>query len=241
MATTAAANIPQLTIEYLLLSELSEKFLEGNAKLHDIGAISTSIRRYGFRDPLAIDAALNGGNGGIAEGNGRLEALLWIHQQGEKPPAYIKLTEAGDWVVPCIIGGNSGSEAEGLAYSLDHNSLTMAGGTFTALDISGLYNPAEYLATLELLAQAEALPVTVDGDDLDLLVAMAEQPNDMGGSGGGDPQAPTEQPSGDKIPLAIVLTQDELFEWNQDKEKLGYAIDSRAFREMWRQWKQSCL
>lgn len=169
---------PVLSIEYLLLSELANKFLKGNAKRHDIGAISTSIRRYGFRDPLAIDATLNGGNGGIAEGNGRLEALLWLHQQGEKPPAYIKLTESGDWAVPCIIGGDSTTEAEGLAYSLDHNSLTMSGSEFTALDISQLYNPAEYIATLEKLAQAEALPVTVDGDDLDLLMAMA------GGNGG---------------------------------------------------------
>ena len=41
----------------------------------------------------------------------------------------------------------------------------------------------------------------------------------------------------DKVPLAIVLTQDEMFEWNQDKERLGYATDSKAFKEMWRQWK----
>ena len=172
MVTTAAADLLQLSINYLLLSELSEKFLEGNAKRHDIGAICTSIKRYGFRDPLAIDAALNNGKGGVVEGNGRLEALLCLRQQGEVPPAYIKLTESGDWAVPCIVGGNSATEAEGLAYSLDHNSLTMAGGVFTALDISGLYNPAEYLELLERLAQADSLPVTVDGDDLDLLIEM---------------------------------------------------------------------
>ncbi len=172
MVTTAAADLLQLSINYLLLSELSEKFLEGNAKRHDIGAICTSIKRYGFRDPLAIDAALNNGKGGVVEGNGRLEALLRLRQQGEGPPAYIKITESGDWAVPCIIGGNSATEAEGLAYSLDHNSLTMTGGDFTALDISGLYNPAEYLELLERLAQADSLPVTVDGDDLDLLIEM---------------------------------------------------------------------
>ena len=230
------STTPQLRIEYLLLSELGDKFLKGNAKRHDIGAIATSIQRYGFRDPLAIDATLNGGEGGVAEGNGRLEALLWMHQQGQQPPAYIKLTESGDWAIPCIIGGDSTTEAEGLAYSLDHNSLTMAGSEFTALDISQLYNPAEYVATLEKLAQAEALPVTVDGDDLDLLIALA------GGGGGNTQNDSGNQMSaaGDKVPLAIVLTQEESFEWNQDKEKLGYAMDSRAFLEMWRQWKQSC-
>ncbi len=185
MVTTVAANPPQLSIEYLLLSELSEKFLEGNAKRHDIGAIATSIRRYGFRDPLAIDATLNNGKGGIAEGNGRLESLLWMYQQDQNPPAYIKLTESGDWAVPCIVGGNSATEAEGLAYSLDHNSLTMAGGDFTALDISGLYNPAEYLELLERLAQADSLPVTVDGDDLDLLLEQISDENGQGDRGSG--------------------------------------------------------
>ena len=185
MVTTAAADLLQLSINYLLLSELSEKFLEGNAKRHDIGAIATSIRRYGFRDPLAIDAALNNGKGGVAEGNGRLESLLWMYQQDQNPPAYIKLTESGDWAVPCIVGGNSTTEAEGLAYSLDHNSLTMAGGDFTALDISGLYNPAEYLELLERLAQADSLPVTVDGDDLDLLLEQISDENGQGDRGSG--------------------------------------------------------
>ena len=169
---------PTLTIEYLLLPELATKFLQKNPKLHDIGAISTSICRYGFRDPLAIDATLNGGEGGIAEGNGRLEALLCLHEQGEKPPAYIKLTESGDWVVPCVVGGDSDTEAEGLAYSIDHNSLTLAGGTFTPLDISRLYNPTEYTEVLEKLAQAQALPVAVDGDDLGLLLKQIAESSD---------------------------------------------------------------
>ena len=185
MVTTAAADLLQLSINYLLLSELSEKFLEGNAKRHDIGAICASIKRYGFRDPLAIDAALNNGKGGVAEGNGRLESLLWMYQQDQNPPAYIKLTESGDWAVPCIVGGNSATEAEGLAYSLDHNSLTMAGGDFTALDISGLYNPAEYLEVLERLAQADSLPVTVDGDDLDLLLEQISDENGQDDRGSG--------------------------------------------------------
>ena len=227
-----------LTIEYLLLLELVDKFLQNNPKLHDIGKIAESIQRYGFRDPLAIDAALNGGKGGIAEGNGRLEALLWLKQQGQSPPAYIKLTESNQWAVPCVIGGDSATETEGLAYSLDHNSLTMAGGSFTALDISGLYNQAEYTELLEKLAQDEALPIAVDADDLDLLL---EQIAGEGGDGGSqDEEEPDSQTPGDKIPLAIVLTQEELFEWNADKEILGYAMDRKAFKELWKQWKQRC-
>ena len=226
----------ELRLEYLLLSELADKFLKGNAKLHDIGKIADSIRRYGFRDPLALDAALNSGAGGIAEGNGRLEALIWMHQQGQGPPAYIKLTEDGDWAVPCVVGGDSTTEDEGIAYSLDHNSLTMAGGTFTALDVSRLYNPVEYQATLEKLAKKKMLPITVDGDDLDLLVKMAKTPTPNEGD---DDPPQHNPPEGSPIPLAISLTQDEAFEWTQDKERLGYAMDSRAFREMWKQWREN--
>ncbi len=54
-----------------------------------------------------------------------------------------------------------------------------------------------------------------------------------------EPQQMPPLGDSDKVPLAIVLTQDEMFEWNQDKERLGYATDSKAFKEMWRQWKDN--
>lgn len=67
---------------------------------------------------------------------------------------------------------------------------------------------------------------------------------DVGGEvneGGPDPDDPDPTiPQGSKIPLAIVLSNEEMLEWNADKEKLGYAMDSLAFQEMWRQWKQNC-
>lgn len=169
----------KLEIQYLLLSELVNKFLDGNAKKHDIGKIVDSIQRYGFRDPLAIDATLNKGNGAVVEGNGRLEALLRLQEQGAKPPRFVAVVE-GDWAIPCIVGGDSKTESEGKAYSIDHNLVGMFGGEFTALDMSKLFDEQPYLEMLEGLAKAGDLPVSVDGDDLDLLLQqIVEEVNDF--------------------------------------------------------------
>jgi hypothetical protein len=57
---------------------------------------------------------------------------------------------------------------------IDHNNLTMAGGEFTALDMSRMYNMEDYLKLLEGLRVEDDLPETVDADDLALLFeAMA--------------------------------------------------------------------
>ena len=91
MPKTVAPEVeaPEIELHYVLLTELADTFLQGNAKKHDIPKISGSIRRYGFRDPLAIDTALNDGKGGISEGNGRLEGLLGMEEAGEPPPRFI--------------------------------------------------------------------------------------------------------------------------------------------------------
>lgn len=232
----SAKKYELLEIKYFLLSELLDKFLEGNSKLHDIGGIVTSIERYGFRDPLSLDDALNDGNGGVSEGNGRLEALSWMYQDNpEKPPAYIKLTDSGEWAIPCVIGGNSKNEDEGIAYSLDHNSITLAGGTFTSLDISRLYNPAEYTATLEKLAKRKALPVTVDGSDLDLLVEMAKRGANAPPKSGDDDQ-PEEEGSSfsntgykGKFPVTLVLDEETHERWVEWKKRCDRERNESAF------------
>ena len=58
----------ELTLRYTPLDELTDAFLQGNPKRHDLGQLWDSMQRYGFRDPMAFDAKLNGGKGGIVEG-----------------------------------------------------------------------------------------------------------------------------------------------------------------------------
>ncbi len=174
-----------LELRYVPLSELRQHFLIGNAKRHDLGQLWDSFQRYGFRDPLAYDAKLNAGAGGIVEGNGRLETLASAYDDGQKAPQGIKVDEAGEWFVPVIHGLDGRTEAEALAYSIDHNSTVLSGAEFTALDISKLYDHEDYLDCLRELADDSSLPLTVDGDDLELLLQI----------GGGWP--PEEEEGGD--------------------------------------------
>ena len=59
---------------------------ERNPKLHDIGSIIESIKRYGFKDAPKYEPLLNEGAGGIVEGNGRIEALVTMRRLGDEVP-----------------------------------------------------------------------------------------------------------------------------------------------------------
>lgn len=163
----------ELELRYIPLEELI--LLEGNPKLHDMGAIAASIVENGFRDPPIWDANLNGGKGGIVAGNGRSETLMHLKQQGQSPPRGIAVDQQGNWYVPVIFGCDARSEAAAKRFAIDHNNLVMAGGNFTALDMSKLWDETAYTALLEELAAHDSLPLTVDGDDLDLMIKLAQQ------------------------------------------------------------------
>jgi hypothetical protein len=159
----------EIRIEYWYLEDVQR--WDKNPKKHDIGALVESIRRYGMVDPPKIDSTL----GALVYGNGRAEALAWMHAQGDSPPRGIKV-EDGRWKMPVKVGIDSVSIEEAEALALDHNNLTMAGGDFTAFDMARMWNEGEYADVLAGLATADALPVTVDGDALDALLAgMAQE------------------------------------------------------------------
>lgn len=156
-----------LELRYVPLETLRR--WDRNAKKHDMGALVASIERHGFRDPPAFDASLNGGEGGVVEGNGRGEALTLIRAEGRPAPRGV-VVEGDAWLVPVIFGLDAPSQAAAESYAVVHNNLTMAGGDFTALDIAGLWEPAGYAALLEDLAQQNEIPVGLDGDDVDALL-----------------------------------------------------------------------
>ena len=188
----------ELGLRYFWLDDLADKFLDGNPKRHDLGKLIESIARHGFRDPIALDGTLNGGAGAIAEGNGRLEALIAMRADGHDIPAFIKVDSKGRWAVPVICGADSKTEADGMAYAIDHNNLGLFGGEFTPLDMAGLYDRDAYLEILEGLAQDSALPVAIDGDDLDLLLRELRslEPGDgeMPEEEEDEPEPQTEEP-----------------------------------------------
>jgi len=171
----------RLELRYVDLATLRR--WDRNAKRHDLGALAASITRHGFRDPPAYDPALNAGEGGIVEGNGRGDALSAMQAQGQSAPRGV-VVEGGAWLVPVLFGVDAPSQAAAEAYGVAHNNLTMAGGDFTDLDMAGMWEPEGYAALLRSLAEQGEIPVSIDATALDALLAgLAGAP---GPGAGGD-------------------------------------------------------
>lgn len=136
-----------------------------NPKLHDIGAIAESIKKYGFRDAPIWDETLHG----IVAGNGRIETLLWMKTQApDKPPVGIVLKD-GEWFVPIQFGIDSKTAQEAEAFAVDHNNIVLLGGNFTAEEISSLWDDGYVRLLTDLASQGQNF-VSVSGDDIDSLL-----------------------------------------------------------------------
>ena len=160
-----------LKLEYVPISATT--LFDRNVKKHDLGKIADSLRKYGFKIAIKWEVKLNGGAGGVVAGNGRVEALRWMQQNGENPPKGIAIDDSGNWCVPVLFGNDSESEIKARAYAIDDNALTMVGGDFTALDISGMYDD-NLLDELRSLADAQEIMIGFDGDDIDLLISLED-------------------------------------------------------------------
>ena len=168
-----------MRVEWKPLSQLRQ--WDRNPKPHDIGALIQSFNRYGFLDPPAFDKHLNDGEGGIKEGNGRYEALSTMRANGDPPPRNIRDAD-GDWEVPVLYGVDSKNQAEAEAYALDHNALTVLGGTFGPKWPMDLFSEEPLK---DILTSLPEMPVAIDGDDLDAMLT---------------PFTPKEKPGNDNEP-----------------------------------------
>ena len=165
-----------IRIRYIPLS--AARRWDRNPKKHDLGALATSIAKYGFRDPAAYDSAL----GGFVEGNGRTEALQFMFEQKRPVPRGIGVhPSTGEWYMPVLFGVDAPSRLLAEAYGVDHNNLTLAGGDFTALDYARQWDHS-YLQIVQDLAAGGVLPVTVDQEDI-TTIARAYGADDPAGRG----------------------------------------------------------
>lgn len=182
---TTPALPDKLRLEYVPLATVTA--WERNPKRHDVGAIWQSIERHGFKDPPKFEPKLNGGRGGIVEGNGRSHVLEEMKRAGNNPPRGIVAAQ-DDWLMPVLFGVDADSERAAEAYGVDHNNLVLSGGDFGPLDMGRLWDETAYAALLTDLAQGETLPVSVDGEDVDALIASlasgSNEPPSAGGAGG---------------------------------------------------------
>lgn len=172
------AKAQALRIDYLPLSGVAR--YDRNPKKHDVGALVTSIRRYGFRDAPIFDGTLKA----LVAGHGRLKALEAMQADGDEPPTGVKAGKGGEWLVPVQLGVDAKSAAEAQAFLIDHNALTVAGGDMGVEGILRLYDQDGLGSLLKEMAEAGEMPVTLDGDDLDELLngpkkVIEDDPSDL--------------------------------------------------------------
>lgn len=153
----------KLTIEYIPLDTAA--MWDDNLKRHDIPKLIQSFKRHGFKDPPKFEPQLNGGQGGIVEGNGRFIALDAMRTQGDDPPRGIYSVDE-NWLVPVLFGVDADSEKAAEACGVDHNQLTMAGGDFDTLDYLNMWEPgfAEQVLALD---DADVAPIAFDAEALE--------------------------------------------------------------------------
>ena len=159
-----------IAVHYVSLDDLQDTFLDGNSKKHDTAKIIESIRRYGFRDPIAFDPSLNEGKGGIIEGNGRLESLIEMRSSGMNLPRGVQ----DGWKVPIIFGVNASSEAEAVAFSIEHNWSVLWGSDIDLESITLMFDDNALKEQLEWLDTENSLPLSIDNNLDELLERLDE-------------------------------------------------------------------
>ena len=159
-----------LTLTYISLNDLVSKFLIGNSKKHDADRLKESYLKYGFRDPVAIDKNLNNGNGGIIEGNGRIEALKSLFDEDYLPPKNIEVRD-NIWYVPVIFGGDADDEQSAIAFSIEHNLSVLWGSEFSSEEMLKLFDAEAIASQLSELMNTESIPITFK-DNTDEILSL---------------------------------------------------------------------
>jgi len=151
-----------------------------NPKDHDVGAVISSIHRFGIAGPIIVDQR----TGYILAGHGRVKALKAIRDDGGTPPEGVTVADdpdnAGEWVVPVMDSWASRTDYDAHAAMIALNRTTELGG----------WDQTALVTLLDQLAEFDDLDgVGYDADDLDNLkyqLAQLDEYNedDVGGFGG---------------------------------------------------------
>lgn len=135
-----------------------------NPKDHDVGAVISSIHRFGIAGPIIVDQR----TGYILAGHGRVKALKAIRDDGGTPPEGVTVADdpdnAGEWVVPVMDSWASRTDYDAHAAMIALNRTTELGGWDQTALVDLLEQLAEYDDGLD--------GVGYDGDDLDTLKAQ---------------------------------------------------------------------
>lgn len=162
----------ELILKYVPLKTTAR--WDRNTKKHDIPAIIASLKKYGFKDPVKYEPALNKGAGGIVEGNGRIEALRVMYNQGKKNPPRGILLQDNEWMVPVLFGVDAPSQAAAEGYGFDHNNITMMGGELDVQDMMQMWGD-NVMNVLGDLRESGDMPVSITAEDLDAMLESSRE------------------------------------------------------------------
>lgn len=163
-------DAPQIV--WVRVQDAYERLLPGNPKIHNLDAVVASIRQHGMQELPKFDS-----NVGIKAGNGRVEALHAMEQQGGRPPRGIAQNKQGEWVMPLLVGVDAKSREAALAYAVDSNNIgLMHEGGFSSLETAKhLYRPEDYAIFLRSIP-VESMPVSVPMAEIgDILAALDKE------------------------------------------------------------------
>lgn len=154
----------RLELRYVPLSQARR--WDENPKRHDLVALVRSIETHGFGDPPKFDATL----AALVYGNGLTEALEVMRKEGKEPPRGIGVLESGEWAIPVIFGVDAESRAAAVAFAIDHNNLTLLGGSLKFEDLLGIWDEGALQKVLAEIPDAGALLASMDEADLESLL-----------------------------------------------------------------------
>ena len=177
-----------------------------NPKRHANEAISTSIGRFGYVEPIVLDER----TGRLVAGHGRMQALRASKVAGQSPPQGVEVRE-GEWLVPVLRGWASRSDTEAQAYLVASNNLTTKGG----------WDNGELGALLKELAAQQAL----DGTGFDAAAIEAVMK-----AAAGETEKTEGKTDPDELPAAppSVAQSGDIFELGRHRLMCGDSTSEEA-------------
>ena len=169
-----------LRLEYVYLKTIAQ--WTRNARNHGLRKIIQSIRNHGFKDPMKWEPKLNNGAGGIAEGNGRDDALIVMFAEDKtNPPRGIIYDEsADDWIIPVLFGVDAKSQLAAESYAIDHNNSALA-GAFSETEMLRLWKP-EIANVIKDIAESNESIATISDELAGALLKSIEKKEKSGGA-----------------------------------------------------------
>lgn len=210
--TDLTGEVPQRL--FVRVSELVKRLAPDNPKVHDIGGITESFIKHGYKGGVVYDLK----QGFVTRGNGRVEVLDQMERGGLKRPRGVaEDAETGDWVIAVDVGIDAETLAGAYAFLVDDNHLVLSGGNFELVDYLDLWEPGIGDVLTEIAEEGDLL-ASLDPEDIDDVMAI------LGG--------PKEKNADAWRYLSIFLPPTTITRYRALRDSLGADDEKTAFEEI---------